>query len=104
MAEDTQEQKKSSKAALADRGDALDAGVDMLEGHPSEPVGPEDALGDGPKRGDYRDRIHTDPHTSELIPEDEQEEGGPTTRLVAQAPKAEDIGDVPGEKGGVTTG
>jgi hypothetical protein len=39
------------------RDDAGDLGVPMLPGKPDEPVGPEDALGDGPKRGDYSDRI-----------------------------------------------
>ena len=35
------------------KDDALDSGAPMLPGDPSEPVGPEDALGSGPKRGDY---------------------------------------------------
>ena len=37
--------------------DAGDVGVPMLQGDPSEPQGPEDALGEGPKRGDYTNRI-----------------------------------------------
>lgn len=69
--------------------DAGDLGVPMLAGSPDEPQGPEDALGDGPKRGDYTDRVgpvHYQPHTGT---ED-------------QRPKAAEQGDAPG-KGGVTT-
>jgi hypothetical protein len=39
------------------RDDANDLGVPMLAGSSDEPTGPEDALGEGPKRGDYSDRI-----------------------------------------------
>jgi hypothetical protein len=70
------------------RHDATDLGVPMLPGSPDEPVGPEDALGEGPKRGDYRKRIVGSSH-----------EGG-----VPQNPRAEDIGDAEGLKGGVETG
>ena len=80
------------------RDDALDAGVPMVETSGPEPVGPEDALGSGPKRGDYTNRIGPDsynPHESVL-----QEDG--TVKLVPQRPRAEEIGDTPGEKGGVT--
>jgi hypothetical protein len=88
------------------RDDPLDAGVPMLPGDPSEPQGPEDALGIGPKRGDYTSRIGPDgyqPHQSVPIPADEQEEGGPKARLEAQRPRAEDIGDEKGVKGGTQT-
>ena len=67
-----------------------DVGVDMLPGDPSEPVGPEDALGPGPKRGDYTGRIgpaEYHPHTGET----------------PQRPNADNIGEVPGKKGGVET-
>lgn len=70
--------------------DAGDVGVPMLPGSPGEPVGPEDALGEGPTRGDYRDRIgpaNYHPHQGDK----------------PQRPNAEDIGDVPGVKGGVET-
>lgn len=70
--------------------DALDVGVPMLAGSPDEPIGPEDALGDGPKRGDYTDRIgdsNYHPHTGNE----------------PQRPKAEDRGDEKGKKGGVET-
>ncbi len=72
------------------RDDHADLGVPMLPGSPDEPQGPEDALGAGPKRGDYTDRIGGQdyhPHA-----------GG-----VPQRPFAEERGDVEGKKGGVET-
>lgn len=84
------------------RSDATDAGVPMLPGSPDEPVGPEDALGDGLKRGNYTGRIGPsgyEPMQTQRIPD--AKDGEPHTRLVAQRPKAEDIGDVKGRKGGV---
>lgn len=66
-----------------------DLGVPMLPGSPDEPQGPEDALGDGPKRGDYTDRVgpaHYQPHTG----------------TEPQRPKASEQGDAEG-KGGVDT-
>lgn len=95
------------------RDDALDAGVPMIEGHPSEPVGPEDALGIGLKRGDYTTRVG-DNH-AESVP---LEGGGepiyaedgvtvvdykPAFGLQDQTKRTEDIGDAPGLKGGVDT-
>jgi len=94
------------------RDDPGDLGVPMLPGDPSEPQGPEDALGAGPKRGDYTGRIGPatyHPHTTEAIPASEREtddDGNPTgvgVRVVAQRPRAEDIGDESGLKGGVET-
>lgn len=83
------------------KDDRLDAGVPMLPGERSEPVGPEDALGPGPKRGDYRGRIDSGPHlVSERIPD--AKAGEPHTRLVDASERASDIGDAKG-KGGVTT-
>lgn len=106
------------------RDDALDVGVPMLQGSPDEPVGPEDALGEGPKRGDYRERIIGIPTETVPVPGgskpiyagedgkqyDEPGEGRvivdytPNAVLVDQRKRAEDIGEVEGEKGGVTTG
>lgn len=86
--------------------DELDAGVPMLPGDPSEPQGPEDALGIGPKRGNYEGRIggsEYQPHQSVPIPASERVEGGPTARLEAQRPRVADIGDDPGVKGGTMT-
>jgi hypothetical protein len=81
---------KHSEGGVTTRDDALDLGVPMLPGDPSEPQGPEDALGEGPKRGDYRDRLGGpgyQPHQGE----------------VPQRLNADDIGDAKGLKGGVTT-
>ena len=65
--------------------DALDKGVPMLQGDGSEPVGPEDALGPGPKRGDYTGRVKGNPHS------------GSTPQL----PNVSNVGDTNGKKGGV---
>jgi hypothetical protein len=114
------EEKKSKGESQAqsqetvERNDPLDLGVPMLAGSEDkkERQGPEDALGAGPKRGDYRDRIGGSsyhPHTTEPIPDDElerDEDGnvtGPRVRVVEQRPRAEEIGDEPGKKGGVET-
>ena len=79
-----------SEGGSTTRDDRLDLGVPMLQGDSSEPVGPEDALGDGPKRGDYTDRV------------------GPPNYLPhrgndPQRPKAEDRGEKKGRKGGVNS-
>jgi hypothetical protein len=93
------------------RDDLLDAGVPMLPGSPKERVGPEDALGEGPKRGDYTGRVDPNAHESVPNPKAGQPILGPDGQvldfephsvLVAQAPRAEDIGDAAG-KGGVDT-
>jgi hypothetical protein len=79
--------------------DALDAGVPMLPGRGDEPQGPEDALGAGPKRGDYSKRIGPEnyhPNEARPVP-------GGLTVLDSQRERAAERGDVPGEKGGVTT-
>lgn len=91
-----------SEGGVTTRDDALDAGVPMLAGDPSEPVGPEDALGVGPKRGDYTNRVGPsgyEPHQSVPVPD--AKPGEPSVRLVAQRPRAEDIGDEKGVKGGM---
>lgn len=86
-----------------------DQGVPMLvakDPH-SEPTGPEDALGLGPKRGDYTDRLGGSaylPHT--VVPVDvEDDEGNPAVEYVNVNQKefAGEIGDEPGKKGGVDT-
>lgn len=82
--------------------DAMDAGVPMTPGEASEPVGPEDALGAGPTRGDYRDRLGDTVHMeTRVIPEDRRVPGGPIYEHVPQG-DPENIGDSPG-KGGVST-
>lgn len=90
-----------------------ETGIAVVPTTGAEPQGPEDALGPGPKRGDYRGRqpegsLHM---TSERIPEDELERdedgriipGQPVTRMRTQNHEPHNIGDVPGKKGGVTT-
>lgn len=105
IATDRQNDKlKHSQGGLTTRDDALDAGVPMLPGDPSEPQGPEDALGPGPKRGDYSGRVGPSdyqPHRS--IPVTDAKPGEPTARLVAQRPLAAEQGEVKGRKGGVET-
>jgi hypothetical protein len=96
-----------TQGGVTTRDDALDAGVPMLAGDPSERTGPEDALGPGPKRGDYTDRIGDSsyqPHESVPNPDyDPDDPSSPTTILVPQRPRADEIGDVKGKKGGVET-
>lgn len=89
------------------RNDPADLGVPMLPGSPDEPVGPEDALGEGPKRGDYSQRIgdsNYQPH--EVRPasdEDIADPDKPSVVVDAQAPRASEQGEVEGKKGGVET-
>jgi len=92
-------EKNPSKAAegVTTRDDANDLGVPMLAGSSSEPVGPEDALGSGPKRGDYSDRIgpsNYHPHEASVV-------DGKRV-MEAQRPRVADVGEAPG-KGGVDT-
>lgn len=94
--------------------DVADMGVPMLassaDQYDREPTGPEDALGYGPKRGDYTQRIgpvgtpEGNPNTFVSVPnrDDDVPRDFDTVR-VEQAKLAEDIGDEPGRKGGVDT-
>lgn len=94
MAEHNEKHRKT-----VEKNDPLDLGVPMLAGDPSEPVGPEDALGVGPKRGDYTNRIGGSayhPHTTV-----KNDDG--SVEVVAQRPRAQNIGDEAGKKGGVQT-
>ncbi|MGI8542041.1 MAG: hypothetical protein ACR2MD_01010 [Aridibacter sp.] len=93
-----------SNGGVTTRDDVTDMGVPMLQGSGSEPVGPEDALGVGAKRGDYTSRIggnEYNPH--EISPNPDAEAGEPNVKVAAQRPRAEDIGEVEGKKGGVET-
>lgn len=90
-----------SQGGVTTRDDATDLGVPMLPGSPDEPQGPEDALGVGPTRGDYRNRIVGEPH--EVVPIPDAAPGERSARVEAQRLRANDIGDVPGKKGGVNT-
>lgn len=100
-------------AVPAERADPHDVGVPMLAGDASEPQGPEDALGEGSKRGDYTDRVAGTHTTVEAIPGGgapirDPETGAildyePHSRVVDQTANVADIGDEPGLKGGVDT-
>lgn len=93
-----------SRGGTTTRDDATDAGVPMLPGDPSEPQGPEDALGPGPKRGDYTGRVGpSDYNPHHTVAVTDPKPGGPTAVLEAQRPFAEDVGDKRGKKGGVDT-
>lgn len=95
-----------SRGGSTTRDDRHDLGVPMLPGSPDERQGPEDALGIGPKRGDYRDRLGPGymPHESRPNPDhDPDDPDSPATIMEAQAPRTEDIGDAEGKKGGVET-
>jgi hypothetical protein len=100
-----------SEGGSTTRDDTNDVGVPMLPGSPDEPVGPEDALGEGPTRGDYRDRIGPlgyNPTQTKVNPDFDPSKPAdpkknPPTLLVNQRANAEEIGDVAGKKGGVET-
>ena len=102
IASDAQNDKlEHSKGGMTTRDDALDLGVPMLPGDPSEPQGPEDALGEGPTRGDYSARIgdaNYQPH--QTVPVEDAKPGEPTVRVIAQRENV-DQGEVKGKKGGV---
>ncbi len=88
MAKKDENKLEHSQGGMTTREDSLDLGVPMLAGSPDEPQGPEDALGPGPKRGDYRGRIG---------PADYHPHAGGEP----QRPRAEDIGEEEARKGGV---
>jgi hypothetical protein len=91
VASESQNKKlEHSGGGTTTRDDAADLGVPMLPGDPSEPVGPEDALGDGPKRGDYSQRVGDSSYQ-------------PHRGAEPQRPKASEQGDEKGVKGGVET-
>jgi hypothetical protein len=96
------EQKKTQDVTTRD--DATDLGVPMLAGDPSEPIGPEDALGPGPKRGDYSKRVGpADYNPHQVVPVDDPKDGEANVQVVDQRERASDQGEVKGVKGGVET-
>lgn len=99
----TNPDKSLDKGAEPVERDATDLGVPMLAGHDNEPVGPEDALGVGPKRGDYSSRIGPENyHPHEAVPTGEKRDDGTLVgKVEPQRPRTEDIGEVEGKKGGV---
>lgn len=93
---------KHSQGGVTTRDDVLDIGVPMLQGDPSERVGPEDAIGASPTRGDYRERLgetNYQPHTTERVAD--AKPGEPTVRVVSQRKNVDKIGEIKGKKGGV---
>lgn len=103
MAKESSSKLKHSQGGVTTRDDATDLGVPMVQGKADEVVGPEDALGVGPKRGDYSDRIGPSsyqPHESVRV--EDAKPGEPTVVVEAQRPRVADQGDAAG-KGGVTT-
>lgn len=115
MADDkTKERPTAARPIAAAAGDPItrdtdDLGVPMLEGAAGEPVGPEDALGSGIKRGDYTDRQDGAQHYESVAAEDggEWNEDGtdrnPFYTHENQNARLADIGDTEGKKGGVTS-
>ena len=91
-----------SAGGTTTRSDVLDSGAPMLAGDPAEPVGPEDALGSGPKRGDYSKLIGTQQFTASVPnPDyDATDPNSPASVLVEQNPLVEQRGDDKGVKGG----
>jgi hypothetical protein len=93
---------KHSQGGATTRDDALDSGAPMLPGSPDEPVGPEDALGSGQKRGDYSQLIGSG-QFSASVPNpnhDPSDPNSPRTVLVQQNPLVGHRGDEKGVKGG----
>lgn len=94
-----------SQGGVTTRDDALDSGVPMIQGDPSEPVGPEDALGVGQKRGDYRGVIGDRQFSKSVVNPDHDPDDPESPRYVLEGQNAnvEDRGDAKGLKGGVET-
>jgi hypothetical protein len=97
-----QKDPKHSEGGTTTRDDALDSGVPMLAGDPSEPVGPEDALGSGKKRGDYSEVVGDKQHYHSVVnpDHDPSDPTSPAYVLVHQNPLVEQRGDEKGVKGG----
>ncbi len=93
---------RHSQGGATTRDDALDSGAPMLQGDPSEPVGPEDALGSGPKRGDYRGLIGDRRYQVAVLDPGHDPDDPFSSRvvLVDQNPLVGQRGDEKGVKGG----
>ena len=97
-------QVEHSQGGVTTKHDATDLGVPMLPGSPDEPVGPEDALGSGPKRGDYSKRVGDSSYNpTEVVPVPGAKPGEPQVQVKDQRPRASDVGEEAGLKGGVDT-
>ena len=98
----TDETLQHTAGGVTTRDDALDSGAPMLPGDPSEPAGPEDALGSGQKRGDYSALIGNKRHQAS-VPNpnyDPADPNSPQAVLVDQNPLVKQRGDERGVKGG----
>ncbi len=93
---------RHSQGGATTRDDALDSGAQMLPGDPAEPVGPEDALGSGQKRGDYRELIGDRRYQASVVnpSHDPADTSSPRLVLVDQNPLVTQRGDEKGVKGG----
>jgi hypothetical protein len=102
MASKKEKDSTHSKSGVTTRDDTLDSGVPMLAGDPSEPVGPEDALGSGQKRGDYSKVIGNKEHYASVPnpDHDASDPNSPAYVLIHQNPLVEQRGDEKGIKGG----
>lgn len=91
-----------TEGGVTTRDDALDSGAPMLPGDKSEPTGPEDALGSGPKRGDYSQLIGNQQFSASVPNPDHDptDPNSPASVLVHQNPLVKDRGDEKGVKGG----
>lgn len=98
--------KHTDKNSPTNTRDGMDGGVPMRAQVESDKPhqGPEDAADPhANNRGDYSNRMTGgESLISEVIPESERVPNGPTSRLVPQFPRAKEIGDEPGKKGGVS--
>jgi hypothetical protein len=81
-----------TEGGVTTRDDLLDAGVPMTQGKPDERVGPEDALGTEPTRGDYSGRIDSGPHLAS-VPLDPNEAGDRVRYVNAATGKPAKEGD-----------
>ena len=101
--QDNEQAQAKTVEGVTTRDDALDFGVPMLPGDPNEPQGPEDALGEGPTRGDYSGRIgdaNYQPH--QTVPNPDAKPGEPRVKVIRQRENVQQ-GEVAGKKGGVDT-
>lgn len=101
MASKKEDTAEHSVGGVTTRDDALDSGAPMLPGDPSEPTGPEDALGSGKKRGDYSEWV--DRRYTASVPNpnrDPEDPSSPASVIVEQSPLVEQRGDEKGVKGG----
>jgi len=103
-AKTAEKQPQAETEITEDDRDALNMGVPMAdEVDPrDEPTGPEDALGEGPTRGDYSDRIGpSNYHPHQVVPGAQREDGSFEPVIQAQRDFVEQGSTPAGKKGGV---